>query len=217
MVNLTAVDSAICSDFFWDALRVMGAISKVQLHLLVWSESCPCHHGLDWDSATRAQKHRWSKCPMRGRRGPELALGVFFDEFAMVAATLSVDLLASFSRLLTEAERLALVQDFEQGHAHLLFMYSVRLGHWEQQPWMLFGTAHPNPDLSREALHHCMQTPSRHPKVRQLHTDLLEDVHCYLAGDSLHDYPRLDKFLAQLMFVPTAERSIEGEHAQVQQ
>jgi hypothetical protein len=154
---------------------------------------------------------------MRGRRAPDLARGLLFDELDDIAGSVAVDLLGAFSPNLSSKERSVLVQDYEQGRAHLQFVLSLRLGHWEQHPWMLFGAACSDQDVARVCLQLCLTTPSDHPKVKYLHTELMEEAQSFIAGSTLQGLTLLHRFLAELRFVPTAERSIEGEHAQVPQ
>ena len=73
-VNLETANNAILSDFFWDSLKVFGAISKLLLGLMRWAESCSCHGNLDLEEATVEQR-MWETCPMRGRRGPDMVMG----------------------------------------------------------------------------------------------------------------------------------------------
>ena len=214
-MNLETANNAILSDFFWDSLKVFGAISKLLLGLMRWAESCSCHGNLDLEEATVEQRRMWETCPMRGRRAPDMVMGGFWDEEERLSATLSVDLLASFCHTLAAADRALLIQNYEHGLAHLRFVFAMRLGHWHVDPWLLFGLAHSCREHATQALAHCIASPCGHPKYRYLRTELLEEAQRFFDGDDLALLPGLAAFMAELRFAPTVERSIEGEHAQV--
>lgn len=79
-VNVESVDAAICDPFFWSYMRMLAQLAGLQIRLITWAESCPCHWGLlDVRGAEIPPELRKlaDACPMRGRRAADLASGEF--------------------------------------------------------------------------------------------------------------------------------------------
>jgi len=197
-------------------LRVLATVSGVILHLFRWAEACPCHGHLDWAQATFDQRRAWERCPMRGRRAPDMVAGVFGDTLEAHLAISAVELLGLLPRGLDAASRAILLRDFERAKDHLRFVFAVRLQHWDQLPCLIFGAAYHDDEISRLCVELGLVEPSEHPRLKLLKTELREEAESYVTGTPLVDLPLLREYIAAMKFIPTAERSIEGEHAKVE-
>lgn len=82
MVAVNVVDEAVKSPMFWAYLQMLATFAAMQSRMVAWCESCPCH----WDVLAQEDsdipkdlKAQWLKCPLRGKRAPEIAAGKFTD------------------------------------------------------------------------------------------------------------------------------------------
>jgi len=215
-LDLAIVDGAIQSSTFWATLRVLHALASVILKCYAWAEGCPCHSHLPREGVPDHILRRWAKCPMRGRRAPCLAAGDFFKCFTEVVAVSGAELVATLPRYSSPEEQGLLLQDFERGRQHMLFAFTLRIVHWRSPPWVLFGCAHGNMDVARFYTWHCLQLVSDHPLVRRLQQEpVLSEAQQFVDGRDLDGLVFFCDFICDLLFAPTAERSIEGDHAQV--
>ena len=211
--EVEVVDEAINDPLFWDALRVLTLLAKLVIESIVWSESCSCHGDLDWENCTSEERARWRSCPLRGMRASDLAAGLFFRHFANLAATYAIDLAGALSRDLTPQQRGILIQDFEQGRAHLFAAFTLRLSPWQQPHLLVFGCAHQDPNVALRCLRGCFASPCWHPWVRRLQGGLHEEVQGWVAGEDRNNLPALCTYLGEMRFAFTAEMPIEAEHA----
>ena len=214
-VDVGIVDEAICSADFWANLRMLESFAKVIQGCLAWIESCPCHHELPEKEFSSNIKATWKKCPLRGCRAPEVAHGEFQILLRRLGAACASELLTLLPRDIAAASRALLLQDFERGRAHLMFIVSLRLDHWRQQPWCVFGCAHHDPAKSKACLQRCLQLPASTSLVAELQAPHMRDqIEQYLNDAALATLPDLRSFLGKLYFAPIAERAVEGDHAQ---
>ena len=218
-VDVAVVDAAVKSSFFWGFLHMLKILTDVVQTAMHWSESCPCHWGLDRRIAkvNKLQK-QWLSCPLKGCRGPELASGGFLEVLRDLAETSAGQLLTQLPRDVGPAERATLLQEFERGRAHLLFVLSMRLEHWRHEPWKAFACGHFEDTKRKEAFQECLSMRPSHPLLQELHQPAMADeARQYITGaqPSVHELPLLSSFMAKLAFCPTAERAVEGDHAQV--
>ena len=213
--EIETVDESIESAYFWDSVRVLSYLSKLITRCIWWAESCSCHWSRDWRNASPEERKLWLQCPMKGKRAPELAAGDFFDIFDELGRLYLVHVLGSLSRDLTPPQRGQLAQDFEQGRAHLFTVFTLRMSHWEEWPYLVFATAHPDRARAAGFMRQALASDCRHPYVLRLQGELHGDVDAWLNDAQLADVPALCSMLGELRFIPTAEREIEGEHSLV--
>ena len=214
-IDLTVVDSAITSPDFWASLRMMESIATVVQGCLVWIESCPCHYPLPHKEFPKKVRALWAKCPVRGCRAPELAHGELQHTLRELSTACASQLLAQLPNDITAESRALFLQDFERGRSHIVFIVNLRLDHWRQAPWCVFGCAHPDTEKSKACIERCLRLPADNKLVQELQApDMREDIQKYLAGEELAQLSTLRNFLGKLYFCPIAERAIEGEHAQ---
>ena len=141
-VDVNVIDGAVTSPMFWSYLKMLGCLTDVLQDALSWSESCPCHWGLDPTHFPRTVVAQWKKCPLRGCRAPELACGTFMEVMQRLADKSAGALLTTLPRDISVVDRALLLREFQQGRSHLLFVLSLRVQHWRQLPWMIFGCGH---------------------------------------------------------------------------
>ena len=215
-VDVTLIDSALTSPVFWARLHMLECLAKVINGCLTWVESCPCHGDLPENEFPHNVKKTWASCPLRGCRAPELACGEFETFLRNLSATSASELLACLPRDISREDRAGILQEFERGRAHLVFVFNLRLGHWKQQPYCVFACAHLNKDVSKTALEQCLALPAQTSLVAKLQEPpLREQAEAYVNGEDLTTLPCLLQFLGMLRYCPVAERAVEGDHAQV--
>lgn len=223
-VDVAVVDAAIKSPLFWGRLRMLESLAIVLQESLAWAEGCPCHSPLEHDHDLRRLYRgkipkQWAKCPMRGLRAPELAAGDFFRVFDELVDKTSAELLVTLPRDLGFDDRMNLLHDFESGKNHLRFVVRLRLAHWNNFPWKIYGCAHASKAVRRKFLEMCLNaTPDEVASCHLLQDFLSDSVReeanqFLLQDDDVRNYPGLSFFIAKLFFCPTAEREVEGDHA----
>ena len=154
---------------------------------------------------------------MRGCKAPELAAGEFETMLRDLHNTNASELLSSLPRDISQASRAFILQEFERGRAHLVFVLTLRLQHWRDAPYCVFGCAHLSPEVSKRHLRRCldMDMPHASPLLTQLQqSPVREQAEQYLDGASIQQLPDLLHFLGMLRYCPIAERAVEGDHAQ---
>ena len=124
---------------FWASLLTLEAVLGIVRGIIEWGEGCPCHSHMDWEGIPAEVATRWAACKHRGRRLAELASGVsrmFDTRLTTAAAWLSMKLPAD----LPAGDKLRCMRDFERGRAHLLFVFTLKLGYCSGLPFLLFWT-----------------------------------------------------------------------------
>ena len=221
-VDVQAASDAIGSATFWAYLRMLQHLTSIITAATTWAESCPCHYKLEKLGKSQAGKRlnlkkQWSKCPLRGCRSAELASGGFLDVLRGLSETTAGHLLTALPRDISFAERGVILQEYERGRSHLLFVFSVRLEFWQHAPWCIFQCGHMNPEIQKEGLRKCLSLPATHPLLVELQApELSAEARAYVEGaeESLASLTLLSRFAAKLLCCPTAERAVEGDHAQ---
>ena len=214
-VDIRSIDSAITSPIFWGYVRMLESLTKMVQAALSWTESCICHGDLNFAELPGDIRKQVATCPLRGCRAPELAAGDFMSVLRQVSSTSLAHFMTTLPRDIEAAVRASLVDEYQRGKSHLLFVLSLRLQHWRLPPWSVFGCAHLNPRISKEFIQRSLRVASRHPLVVELQTgDLALQAQQYLDGVALGDLRLLSQFLGKLLFCPVAERLVEGDHAQ---
>ncbi len=107
------------------------------------------------------------------------------------------------------------------GRGHLVFYMTLKLSHWCEPPWLLYGMAHRDPEKARAAHLRLLASQCPHPRVQALKVEplasqgqLWQDEGWDLSEGSLSD---LCMFIAELKWAWTAERAVEGEHRRIKQ
>ena len=231
-LSLEIVNAALTSDLFVAYSHAMRSIAETILHIQRWSESCPCKaHSSDKAKQT---------CPLKTRRAPELASGEFWIKMGSVFDVAHGSLLAHRSlAILPEAEKQLVLADFSAARQHVDLSLRVKLSHWRQLPYVLFGLGHESfavrqrcakrslqlydfsescrlqaqaeedPEIEPEKQHHYVSALLCHPG-----TEARRQMDQLAEGTAdVHELPLLLPWAARFRFVPVAERWVEGLHA----
>ncbi|CAE7729429.1 unnamed protein product [Symbiodinium sp. CCMP2592] len=202
--SIADVDALVRCPFFEAYLSMLVLLSEVTLHLIAWSESCPCHWHLltgggsnALDASTRCLLET---CPMRGRRAPELALNDFMQELSALSSHGATSLVQNFPPDLPAEERTKVVQDFEMGLAH----------HDQERAREVWNRIRCLSEEGPEAVRLRKHLP------RLFSPDVLQQGDQWCCGADLTSCPLFAAEVAGLALIPTAERRVESQHARTQ-
>lgn len=221
-VTLARANDAMTSDWFWAVVHLLGAFASFLGHVSAWSQACACHpRSLCIHLDLVAQQHQ---CPMRGRRGPELACGGiqrFIDE---LETTTSVELQAKLDGLNSGARGIVL-RDFEIGKAFLQTELALRTQCWSKLPLKLFCLGHWDLEVVRQNLAQCLVLYANLPacSAHRWTEEVLSPAGALRAicegiverALPFDDWGELAHHRARAQFAPTLEISIERKHAQL--
>lgn len=119
-----------------------------------------------------------------------------------------------------QTQRTEIMSDFARARRHIVFIFSVKLSHWTQLPWILFGLGHANSDVARSCARRALNlyaafadTHSHHPLTvltccpgSQGHAEMLS----FIGGAEISDCPVLARLGAKCTFATIVERWIES-------
>ena len=231
-VNVRLCDEAIRDRMFWGYLRMIRSVARSIEACMAWVEACPCHHRAGGQMSRHrrmaALKNRtgFEVCPMATRRAAEMADGQLTVVLRRSISTGLIGLLLEGDIVaLSDAQRSVLIRDFNNARRHLRWTFQIKLGHWQQLPWILCGLSHHSSDIARQCGRRALQlyrTAPRdvrgHPLVRQLcsrTSPLSQELQLFVDGDSeLSAYPLLVPPVAKLKFITICKRWVEGQHAE---
>jgi hypothetical protein len=162
------VDESVLSEAFWAWLVMMNTVCNILRKAIMWAESCSCHWcilqpGVNVEMPV-AFGRAVSECPMRCRRAADLASGEFQAmielECEVTGVTLLVDLLPM---PMTDAVRMALVQEFDMARAHMTFYFTAKLSYWLEFPYSVAAISHHEPLVAKAMMRRALQSDHRHP------------------------------------------------------
>ncbi|CAE7693218.1 unnamed protein product [Symbiodinium sp. CCMP2592] len=226
--SIAEVDALVRCPFFEAYLSMLVLLSEVTLHLIAWSEGCPCHWHLltgggaaSMDASTRCLLE---SCPMRGRRAPELALNDFMQELSALSSHGATSLVQGFPPDLPVEERTKIVQDFELGRSFLTAVLTLKTSHFRSFPWCAAGLAHHDQERAREVWNRIRCLSDEGPEAVRLRKqlprlfsrDVLQQGDQWCCGADLSSCPLFAAEIAGLALIPTAERRVEAQHARTQ-
>ena len=154
---LEEIGSTIISDYFWFAMKALDALGEIVLEALDWIQGCPCHTCWKSGSISDAELARWKECVLRTMRLPELCAGEFLSFVRDVSRLVGENLLLSIPAVLSADERDAIMADFWNGQAHLLYTLALKLAPYEEPPLPLPACAHHDKHIARKALKRCFE------------------------------------------------------------
>ena len=222
VMSVEVIEQALTSNLFYAYARTMAGVAEALEHMQRRCESCPCpHHPTDSAKAT---------CPLRTRRGPELAAGsmpeLLHSSFEYVSAAL---LAHPCMANLAEGEHQLILTDFQRARQHLVLATQIKLGFWQQLPYVLFGLGHKDAATQRQCAARALQlfdsSEAAAAGDRRLHhhvtlalcapeTAARRDLEALIAGRmTVQDSPALLVWAGKFMFTPVAERWVEALHA----
>ena len=133
-------DRAIRSNFFWSYLKFVLLIHGVINDLSSWTEGCACHG------------HSLPSCPLKGRRSPELASGLF-DSFLADTFSTASSLFTAIASGVGEGSREweILCSDWNIACDVAVAELHIKTSFWKQLPWALCGMGMPDQEAGRAA------------------------------------------------------------------
>ena len=224
------VDQAIRSDLFWSYAEAVSILGDTLEELSVRAEGCACHSGreireIGAGRGRRSHGARVSACVMATRMGPEMAAGEVMRLLRRLCAVATSSLLVAHSFVaLGEEDRALVLTDFSAGRRHILFMIQLKLGHWRQLPFILFGLGHPDEDVARSCFRSALQQWAAAGDAAEHHyistvfcaegspANQLARAWCF-DGHPRASFPLLERWAGRFRFTPITERWIEGRHA----
>ena len=134
-VNLAAADAGVRSPGWWGYVNMLGAVGSLVEHAFHWVESCQCHGswqlGLSQRSwqAGRAEFRRrlgavgadFPDCPLRGRRGPEMAAGDFHSLLRALAELTATGVHLTCARGASPRDAHKILAEFDQIRSSLVY------------------------------------------------------------------------------------------------
>ena len=215
---------------------MLKSVAKVLKEALEWAEGCLCHDELrrqiysgDFDEGQRGRgmSHLAPvlkdclRCPMRGRRCPELAAGDFDVFIAKLFEEQASVLLLKVGPRLHDAERTSIMVDFEKARQHLTATFTLKLAHWQEAHFQCFGIAHCDKEKANRCYFRAKRSGAKHPLLEELRSSFLaEDREQYEEARGglvnqlgAQECSRLRAFLGKLRVSPSAEGPVEGLHA----
>jgi len=228
--NVDTADDGITSVFFWAYAHMVDVIGEAVQELQRWCESCPCHYDHPhFRGVTRHERRvRMSdalgrcSCPLAGCWAPALAAGYLKTVLETILNLCNVTVLMHPAmNVLSESQRAQIMADFATARAHIVFFLSVKLGHWSQFPWVLFGLAHWHVTEARRVAREALAMWDREQHPHWLAFVLLApgtigraQVELFATGaESLDALPFLKRMAARLLFASIVERWVEALHA----
>ena len=231
--RMHAFATAMANHELWCYMRMLREVMSVLSHMMFWVQGCPCHlhPQAAEDLGDRMPKVCISdKCPLRGRRAPELACGELDRFMEELREFFGMHLVEVIGGLPADAQA-RISSDYHAGIQHLSFMLQVKFSYWGDLPYALCGVAHASSHTARSAAHSCLakfedavarrggDTSGMHCLTAQwLSPGRLRDQLVLFAQGVSRDDPRLATLrhhCARLMFIPIIERSVEGRHSEV--
>ena len=158
--NMTVCAASVADPFFWASLHLLGQFCAILDHCQAWMLGCTCHPThvrQELEKVLGRSGHEVSlQCPMRGRRGPDLATGQHKVVFNEVSHEQEDILFMVHLASLEDKDRRDLMLDFAAGRAKLATELDLRLSVWDTLPLKLFALAFHDPDIARQSVVECM-------------------------------------------------------------
>ena len=164
------------------------------------------------------------QCPMRGRRGPDMATNQYRRVFTEHSQEHEDILFMVHLAGLSQEDQRDLMLDFAAGRARLSAELDIRLSVWNTLPLKLFGLAYHDTSVAREAVLNCLlqyeqlteeeQRSSAHALTRFLLSKdgpHRADVMRWVQGQDMSE--TLRAVASQMLLSPTLEVSVERLHA----
>lgn len=162
--------------------RGLALGSRIVADMFTWCESCPCHWKLLQDPDLPCE-HRsvYLRCPLRGRRMPEIACGDLIEMLTELCSARSARMLVRMGSGISREERHTIVSDFEQGKSHIIFVLVLKTSHFQEPPWLVYGLGHLDDTKAMKCLDRCLQSACAHPfAARLLAEPLVEEARAWL-------------------------------------
>ena len=231
------LSEALSSTGFRLKLKTMQLVEQKLQSLSKWAEGCPCHSKMlshlsrkqvetflgDCLGGERINPHKLA-CPFASRRAPELAAGHIQDFFQELSQHGEAQLLSDPQSLqATESEQFEASTMFRHCVGRVFLFLKIKLAHWQQLPHVWCGMAHWDRAVAqqcaargRDLYEQSRNAPGHHTLTITFCCSLRQDLDKFIDGTAALCLSQpFQEALAQLLFIPVSERSIESKHALV--
>ena len=244
-VSVQTFSAAVQDHFMWAYAATLRSLLDVVNGMVIWSEWCSCHTIPDLHRADDRHPDRDlpdplhdKRCPFAGRRAPEMAAGALRDFIDSAAGQNAASLLLDLQNRqhLQESKRHQLMQEFNRGIEHMLYLMAIKFAFWTEIPYKLCAISHWREDTAREAARECLRQWDRAQRLAQRCREegsrplkphhwstmilgesgtLRRQLLLFVDGASRSDdrLKELRGVLCKVLFVPVVERGIEGRHS----
>ena len=250
-LNMDTLTTAIRSPKWWFYSDMILKLNMFSKDFASWAEGCHCHGWLSTVKTSGAHRGKMQqpseeacqlhtaremlrlqsgvgdgfhfRCPMAGRRAPELATGALQSYFQALADSYLADLLRSCPPMSGEDMQQVLA-DFSSGKSGVLGYLTQKLECWDVLPWKFAGLGVENQVKARACAKSCVEAFGKSPQDPSLHHRLTwhflqpgsivrSEIEAFIEGSELPSLPNLSKVIWELKFMPTVERVQEGDHS----
>ena len=145
------MDASIQSEEFWSFMRALNLLATIVEEVMDWIGGCPCHSRWEKPGMDRFLRALWRKFTVRKLRLPELCAGdllAFIRECYLVCAGL---LARDYPLSLARVDRDLILNEFNNGEAHFLFMLNTKLGPYQEPLFLVAAGAHHEEHVRRFA------------------------------------------------------------------
>lgn len=242
VLDLDLVTAAVTSPSWFAYGQMILHLHEIANSISGWGSGCACHEWLrphkqssdsPWESALSAVRQSLGlesgldglsfQCPLAGKRAPELASGALLKVICE-----RID--DAFPKVLVESagagpeHQEQILSDFNLGTGYIKLVVELKLGHWNDFPWVLCKLGLPG-DAARQqgaadmlaTFDSLPQDPKSHHRVTlsfmATGSALRSDMEALAGGAPINQLPALANSLARLCFLPVSERIVEGEHS----
>lgn len=231
---------------WWAYGHMLLQLHNVGNHASSWGSCCPCHEWMTLQGKAEhvAQTQALSQlrkslgpaesqhdgvgydCPLKGKRGPEMANGNLLRIVRELADELRTEVLLGASSVQSE-DRERIINDYNLGCQFIHMSLELKTGHWGTLPWVLARLALPaaavdHKSAARAIIEEFERLPSdpvhHHAitwKVLQPRGVLRQQLERVAEDMSLDQLPELRAEICKLAFIPVVERIVEGAHSLV--
>ncbi len=228
-LDVSRLDEAITSPFFWAFAKLICFVTGVLEDLKAFVVSCTCHSagGADEEGQSglglfrkqrAASKTLGRPCPFKGRNAAGLAAGVHVEILQRSVQLYHVFLLESTIGC-TERDREALLHDWHAASQQLKFVLELKFAFFANLPYILCGVGHWDESVGRAlaakaAILWSKDPPGAHHRYTvwffqtfQAQLKLFAEGHAMAAEMGVE--------VAKLVCVSVVEHTIEGRHSWV--
>ena len=122
---------------------------------------------------------------------------------------------------ISAAEQASIVSDFERGRCHILFQLSLKLTHWQQQPWASYALASMDASVALQAVQNVLASRNHHHQITRLQQPCIRseleafqaDPSKFWESSDTEYLLNIRQVFASMRLAFSAERRIEGKQA----
>jgi hypothetical protein len=236
ILDVSLLSSTLASSKWWAQCAVNLALQIGVERLRILSRACPCHADVpkEFDSLVQAYRHyektyrrglRSTTCPAAGLMAHYFAVGEPIKRMRSWYKHMQTLLLQELLDL-DVVDRDALMQEFEKGCDHVIYLVEVEFSVWSRLPLHVCALGHPEVSVARQAMRVCRAMfnelePALQGEVHEVvlsmfsdKGDLFVEMNAFLDSQvPLCDLPALRWKSFKFRLVRCNEISVERLHA----